>query len=181
MLTEKFWNYKQRMVSKTKIEQVGKNKCFVNTQTRKYYLKITILWDLQIMKSQNVETGKNIAVLNYQFYYIINLFVSRAQNINFQLFQHRLAEAAAYKSLPPPTCDQQGDWATAFQECTWAQLPPSWSQAKTSCSFSANISKTKNGGENREKRKNGECSSFIYTLCHKHIIPFALLTTRTSP
>lgn len=33
------------------------------------------------------------------------------------------------------------------------------------------------GGKKGEKRKNGECSSFIYTLCHKHIIPFALLTT----
>lgn len=77
------------------------------------------------MKSQNVVTGEDIAVLNYQFYCIINFFVSTVQNTNSSCFQLWLAEAAAYKSLPPPTCDQQGDWATASQECTWAQLSPS--------------------------------------------------------
>lgn len=59
------------------------------------------------MKSQNVVTGEDIAVLNYQFYCIINFFVSTVQNTNSSCFQLWLAEAAACKSLPPPTCDQQ--------------------------------------------------------------------------
>lgn len=71
------------------------------------------------MKSQNVVTGKHIAELNYRFYCIINFFMSTVQNTKLQPFQHRLAEAAACKNLPPPTCDQQGDYASASQECTW--------------------------------------------------------------
>lgn len=103
------------MVPKTKREQLGKNKVH---KLRKIYFKIIILQDLQIMESQNVVTGKNIAVINYQFYCIINFFMSRVQNTKFQPFQHRLAEAAACKNLPPPTCDQQGDCATASEKCT---------------------------------------------------------------
>lgn len=52
-----------------------------------------------------METGKNIAVLNYQFYCIINFFMKAVQNSKFQSFQHRLAETEEYKTclLPPMT------------------------------------------------------------------------------
>lgn len=72
------------------------------------------------MKSQNVETEKTIAVLNYQSYCIINFFMDTVQNTKFQSFQHWLAETAAYKDLPSSTNGQQGDYATATQECTWS-------------------------------------------------------------
>lgn len=49
------------MVPKTKIEQVGRNKVLC-TQTKKKYFKTTMLEDLQIMKSQNVVTGKNLII-----------------------------------------------------------------------------------------------------------------------
>jgi len=50
-----------------------------------------------------VETGKNIAVLNYQFYCTFNFFTNTVQNTKFQSFQHRLAETAAHRNLPSPT------------------------------------------------------------------------------
>lgn len=123
------------------------------------------------MKSQNVVTGKNIAVLNYQFYSIINFFMSRAQNTKLQPFQHRLAEAAACKSLPCSTCDQRGDCATASQECTWAQqLSPSCSLARTNCSILAYIPKPKHGGgggvvdKKTKKPKKFENAAVLFTL-----------------
>lgn len=164
------------MVPKTKIEQVGKNSVLSVHKLGKKYFKITIFQDLQIMKSQNVVTGKNIAVLNYQFYSIINFFMSRAQNTKLQPFQHRLAEAAACKSLPCPTCDQRGDCATASQECTWAQqLSPSCSLARTNCSILAYIPKPKHGGggggwtKKKKNQKNLRMQQFyLHSLSQAH-------------
>lgn len=119
------------------------------------------------MKSQNVVTGKHIAVLNYQFYCIINFFMSTAQNTKLQPFQHRLAETAAHNNLPPRTCDQQGDHASAAQECTWAQqLPPSRSEARTTCNILAYIPNPKNGGKKRKEWRMQQC--YLRSLPQAH-------------
>lgn len=69
---------------------------------RTNYSKITVLQVFQEMKPPNAETGKNIAVLNYRFYCIINLFMNTVRNTKFQSFQQRQQHTKP-SFLPPMT------------------------------------------------------------------------------